>query len=123
MPGVTIDGHDLFAVYEAAGEAIRRAREGGGPSLIECKVNRYYGHFEGDAQTYRGENEVEEIRNEKDCLTLFRQRVTSADLVDEDDLDRIDEEVERLIDESVDEAKAAANPSQDRLLADVYVSY
>ena len=123
MPGVTVDGHDFFAVYEAAGEAIRRAREGGGPSLIECKVNRYHGHFEGDAQTYRGENEVEEIRNEKDCLTLFRQRVTSAGLVDEDDLDKIDEEVERLIDESVDEAKAGADPSEDRLLTDVYVSY
>ena len=123
MPGVVVDGHDFFAVYEAAGEAIRRAREGGGPSLIECKVNRYFGHFEGDAQTYRGENEVEEIRNEKDCLTLFRQRVTSADLVDEDDLDKIDEEVEQLIDESVDEAKAAAGPSQDNLLTDVYVSY
>ena len=49
MPGVIVDGHDFFAVYEAAGEAIRRAREGGGPTLIECKVNRYYGHFEGDA--------------------------------------------------------------------------
>src|SRR5215210_5626360 len=123
MPGVTVDGHDFFTVYEAAGEAIRRAREGGGPSLIECKVNRYYGHFEGDAQTYRGENEVENIRKEKDCLMLFRQRVTSADLVDEDDLDKIDEEVEQLIDESVDEAKAAADPSQDKLLTDVYVSY
>ena len=99
-------------MYEAAGEAIRRAREGGGPSLIECKVNRYYGHFEGDAQTYRGENEVEEIRNEKDCLTLFRQRVTSADLVDEDDLDKIDEEVEQLIDESVDEGQGCRGPVQ-----------
>jgi TPP-dependent pyruvate/acetoin dehydrogenase alpha subunit len=123
MPGVVVDGHDFFAVYEAAGEAIKRAREGGGPSLIECKVNRYYGHFEGDAQTYRAENEVEEIRKEKDCLMLFRQRVTSADLVEEEDLDKIDEEVKTLIDEAVEEAKAAPEPEPDKLLTDVYVSY
>jgi acetoin:2,6-dichlorophenolindophenol oxidoreductase subunit alpha len=123
MPGVVVDGHDFFAVYEAAGEAIKRAREGGGPSLIECKVNRYYGHFEGDAQTYRAENEVEEIRKEKDCLMLFRQRVISADLVEEEDLDKIDEEVKTLIDEAVDEAKAAPEPDPDKLLTDVYVSY
>ena len=123
MPGVVVDGHDFFAVHEAAGEAIRRAREGGGPSMIECKVNRYYGHFEGDAQTYRGENEVENIRKEKDCLMLFRQRVTSAGLVDEAELDKIDEEVATLIDESVKKAKEAPEPSPDKLLTDVYVSY
>lgn len=123
IPGVVVDGHDFFAVHEAAGEAIKRAREGGGPSLIECKVNRYYGHFEGDAQTYRAENEVEDIRKEKDCLMLFRQRVTSADLVEEEDLDKIDEEVGQLIDEAVEEGQAAPEPGEDDLLTDVYVSY
>ncbi|MGI9050309.1 MAG: thiamine pyrophosphate-dependent dehydrogenase E1 component subunit alpha [Rubrobacteraceae bacterium] len=123
MPGIVVDGHDFFAVHEAAGEAIRRAREGGGPSLIECKVNRYFGHFEGDAQTYRAENEVKEIRAEKDCLDLFRKRVTSAGLVEDEELDRIDEEVKQLIDEAAEEAKAAPEPSPDKLLTDVYVSY
>ena len=123
IPGVVVDGHDFFAVHEAAGEAIRRAREGGGPSLIECKVNRYFGHFEGDAQTYRAENEVEDIRNEKDCLMLFRQRVTSAGLVEEEDLDDIDKEVGQLIDEAVEEGQAAPEPGEDDLLTDVYVSY
>ncbi len=123
MPGITVDGHDFFAVHEAAGEAIRRAREGGGPTLVECKVNRYFGHFEGDAQTYRAENEVDEIRAEKDCLMLFRDRVTSADLIDESELDEVDEEVKRLIDEAVEGAKAAPEPSEDKLLTDVYVSY
>ena len=123
MPGVVVDGHDFFAVYEAAGEAIRRAREGGGPSMIECKVNRYFGHFEGDAQTYRAENEVEEVRKEKDCLMLFRQRVTSADLVEDSDLDQIDEEVKNYIDECVEEAKAAPEPTAEHLVTDVYTSY
>lgn len=123
MPGITVDGHDFFAVYEAAGEAIRRAREGGGPSLVECKVSRYYGHFEGDAQGYRAENEVEDIRRERDCLMLFSNRVTSAGLVEQSDLEKIDEEVGTLIEESVSEAKAAPEPGPDRLLTDVYVSY
>src|SRR5712691_2605988 len=53
MPGVTLDGNDIFAVYEAAHEAVTRARAGQGPSLLECKTYRFNGHFEGDAQTYK----------------------------------------------------------------------
>lgn len=123
MPGITVDGHDFFAVHEAAGEAIRRAREGGGPSLVECKVSRYFGHFEGDAQNYRAQNEVEDIRRERDCLMLFADRVTSAGLLERSDLEKIDEEIGTLIEESVTEAKAADDPGTDRLLTDVYVSY
>jgi pyruvate dehydrogenase E1 component alpha subunit len=70
VPGVIVDGTDFFAVYEAAGEVIRRAREGGGPSLLECKMVRFFGHFEGDAQTYRGEGENEYNRENNDCLKL-----------------------------------------------------
>lgn len=123
LPGVVVDGHDVFAVYETAGEAILRARTGGGPSLLECKVNRYYGHFEGDAQTYRAPGEVEKIRAEKDCLEQFASRVTSSGLVEAEDLGAIDEEVRALIDEAVAEAKAGSDPEARDLLTDVYVSY
>jgi acetoin:2,6-dichlorophenolindophenol oxidoreductase subunit alpha len=123
MPGVVVDGHDFFAVFEAAGEAISRARAGGGPTLLECKVNRYYGHFEGDQQTYRGENEVEEIRAGRDCLTQFRSRVTAASMAEDSDLDSIDDEVAALIDAAVDEAKSGPDPTEADLLTDVYVRY
>jgi pyruvate dehydrogenase E1 component alpha subunit len=123
LPGVVVDGHDFFAVYEAAGEAIARARGGGGPSLLECRVNRYYGHFEGDQQTYRAPGEVEELRRTRDCLDLFARRVTSAGLVDAEELRRVDEEVARLIDEAVADAKAAPEPDPSDLLTDVYVKY
>jgi TPP-dependent pyruvate/acetoin dehydrogenase alpha subunit len=123
MPGVVVDGHDFFAVHEAAGEAILRAREGGGPSLLEMKVNRYYGHFEGDQQTYRAEGEVDRIRATRDCLEGFRTRVLSAGLVEQTTLDTIDSEVRKLIDEAVDEAKSAPDPDASDLLTDVYVSY
>jgi acetoin:2,6-dichlorophenolindophenol oxidoreductase subunit alpha len=123
MPGVTIDGFDFFAVHEAAGEAIARARGGGGPTLLECKVMRYFGHFEGDQQTYRGADEVENLRRDRDCLLAFSRRVTDADMLSGDDLEAIDDEVARLIDEAVDEAKAAADPTAADVLTDVYVRY
>jgi TPP-dependent pyruvate/acetoin dehydrogenase alpha subunit len=123
MPGVTVDGHDFFAVHEVAAEAIGRAREGAGPTLIECKVNRYYGHFEGDAQTYRAPDEVKKIRENRDCITRFAEKVTSAGLVELAELETIDREVITLIDDSVAKAKAAAKPAAADLLTDVYVSY
>jgi TPP-dependent pyruvate/acetoin dehydrogenase alpha subunit len=123
MPGVTVDGHDFFAVHEVAAEAIRRAREGGGPTLIECKVNRYFGHFEGDAQTYRAPDEVKKIRETRDCITRFAQKLTSSGLLEPGELENIDLEVIALIDDSVAKAKAAAKPSVADLLTDVYVSY
>ena len=123
MPGVVVDGHDFFAVHEAAGEAIRRAREGGGPSLLECKLNRYYGHFEGDAQTYRGPDEVKKLREARDCLALFREKVVEAALLDESELAAIDEKAVARIDGAVAKAKAAPPPAAADLLTDVYVSY
>ena len=123
MPGLVVDGHDFFAVYEAAGEAIKRAREGGGPTLIECKVNRYYGHFKGDAQTYRGSDEVKKLRQKKDCIAQFAKRALSAGLIQKEDLTAIDKQVAALIDDAVTQAKAAPEPGGEDLFTDVYVSY
>jgi pyruvate dehydrogenase E1 component alpha subunit len=123
MPGIIVDGFDFFAVHEAASEAIERARSGGGPSLLECKVNRYFGHFEGDQQKYRGPNEVEELRRTRDCLDAFARRVTEAGVIERDELSEIDQSVKDLIEESVREAKAAPDPTAADVLTDVYVSY
>jgi len=123
MPGVTVDGTDFFAVYEAAGEIISRARDGGGPSLLECNMIRFYGHFEGDAQTYRGSGEVEEIRKNRDCLKKFVQQVTQTDALNKSDLDGIDQEISVLINEAFDEAQKAPRPTETDLLSDVYINY
>lgn len=123
MPAVTVDGNDFFAVYEAAAEAIDRARKGGGPTYIECKTLRYYGHFEGDAQTYRPKDEVPNAR-ENDCpLKRFAKAVTEAGLIEAAELEAIDKEVLALIDKSVEEAQKAPQPDLSELLTDVYVSY
>ena len=123
MPGVEVDGHDFFEVYEAMGEAVDRARAGAGPTLLESKLNRYFGHFEGDAQTYRGKDEVRFIRETKDCLVKFRSYVPGSGMIDDAQLESIDNSVLQLIDEAVSEAKAAPKPSESDLLTDVYVSY
>ena len=123
MPGHQVDGTDFFAVYEVAREVIDRARSGGGPSLVHVKLNRYFGHFEGDAMTYRGPDEVAKLRQTKDPLQIFRQRVVEAALLEPADLDRIDGEVKSHIDQVTTEAKAAAMPTEKDLLTDVYVSY
>jgi acetoin:2,6-dichlorophenolindophenol oxidoreductase subunit alpha len=122
MPGIIVDGFDFFAAHEAASEAIARARDGGGPTLIEMKFTRYFGHFEGDQQTYRA-SEVEHARAELDCLKRFAGRVTETGELARADLDAIDTEVASLIGQAVDQAKAAPLPTEADLLTDVYVRY
>ena len=123
LPGVTVDGTDFFAVHEAAGEIIERARKGGGPALLECKMVRFHGHFEGDAQTYRAPGELDDIRVNHDCLKKFAAAVTSAGVLTAAELQAIDHEVLGLIERAVTEAKAAPLPTQADLLTDVYVKY
>ena len=123
MPGVIVDGFDFFAVYEAAGEAIKRAREGHGPTLLEVKLSRYYGHFEGDQQTYRAPGEVQKLRETKDCLMQFAKRVTSRGELTMADIEAIDAEVKAMIDASVVKAKADPLPAPSEPMTDVYVSY
>ena len=123
LPGVTVDGTDFFAVHEAAGEIIQRARTGGGPALLECKMVRFHGHFEGDAQTYRASGELDDIRANHDCLKKFAAAVTGAGVVGADELASIDRAVLDLIELAVVQAKAAPLPTAADLTTDVYVSY
>jgi TPP-dependent pyruvate/acetoin dehydrogenase alpha subunit len=116
-------GDDFFAVHEAAREAVERARAGQGPSAIEVDTCRFYGHHSGDAQLYRGRDEVRRLREERDPLKHFRARVIEAALLESDALDAIDAEVARLIDRAVAAARAAPPPPAEALLTDVYVSY
>jgi acetoin:2,6-dichlorophenolindophenol oxidoreductase subunit alpha len=122
MPGVIVDGFDFFAVHEAASEAITRAREGAGPTLLEMKFTRYFGHFEGDQQTYRA-GEVEHARAELDCLKRFAARVTETGELAQSDLDGVDADVAAMIEAAVADAKAAPLPAEADLLTDVYVRY
>jgi pyruvate dehydrogenase E1 component alpha subunit len=123
LPGVTVDGTDFFAVHEAAGEIIKRAREGGGPALLECKMVRFYGHFEGDQQTYRGKGEVEHIRAHDDCIKKFAANVLEAGVLSRAELETIDREARAAVEDAIAHAKAAPLPPAAELATDVYVSY
>lgn len=123
MPGVQVDGFDFFAVHDAAGEAIGRARAGEGPTLIEVKFGRFYGHHEGDNQSYRAKGEAEALRHEHDCLAQFRARVGAAKLLDGKTLDAVDAEVAALIERAVAAGRSAPRPTADQVLTDVYVTY
>ena len=123
MPAVKVSGDDFFAVHEAAREAVERARDGGGPSAIEVDTCRFYGHHSGDAQLYRGKDEVRRLREKRDCLKHFRRRVGEAGLLETAELDAVDADVGALIEDAVQSARAGASPDASALLTDVYVSY
>jgi pyruvate dehydrogenase E1 component alpha subunit len=123
MPAEVCDGADFFAVYDAMGRAVERARGGGGPSTIEAKITRYFGHFEGDPMLYRAKDEVARQRETMDCLKNFRARVTAEGWLVDADLDAIDADVLALIDRSVAAARSAAPPTEADMLTDVYVNY
>lgn len=123
MSGIQVDGADFFAVYEAASEAVMRARADGGPSLLEVRAGRFYGHHEGDTQTYRAKNEVAELRAQHDCLSIFRHRVADAALLENMDMDRIDQEVASAIDAAVQDAQQESPPPPAALFENVYARY
>jgi len=123
IPGVVVDGQDAFDVYRAAGEAIERARAGEGPSLLECKTYRYYGHWTGDDDsTYRTREEVEYYRS-KDCIESFKRRVVDQGLVSLEELEEVEQKAQVLIEEAVRKAEADPLPSLEELETDVYASY
>ncbi|AMA72066.1 thiamine pyrophosphate-dependent dehydrogenase E1 component subunit alpha [Aneurinibacillus thermoaerophilus] len=123
IPGVVVDGKDVVAVYKVAQEAVERARRGEGPTLIECKTYRNYGHFEGDQQTYKTSEESQYHRNEKDPINLFRAYLVESKLLTEEELSNIDSDVEKAVSDAVKFAEESPLPSAEELLTDVYVSY
>lgn len=123
MKAIKANGIDFFSVYEAMREVIEYCKAGNGPASVELDTERFYGHFEGDPQRYRGKGELDRLREERDCLKVFRTKVTEAKLLEGADIDKLDQEVTDLIDRAVAEAKAADRPTADHVLEDVYISY
>ena len=117
------DGCDFFSVHETMREVLEHVRAGNGPAAVEFDTERYYGHFEGDPQRYRGEGELDRIREERDCLKAFRKSVTEAKLLEGADLDKVEQEVMAQIDDAVAAARAAERSTAADVLTDVYISY
>lgn len=111
IPGITVDGQDAVAVYEATRTAIARARAGEGPTLIEAKVVRRHGHYAGDPQNYRSNSEFDDYRDPIDVLAARLKGNTAA---------RVQEEAEAEVKAAYEEAMAAPEPDASVIERDLY---
>jgi pyruvate dehydrogenase E1 component alpha subunit len=121
MPGEVVDGQDVMAVFAASQRAVARARSGAGPSLIECKTYRYYGHHQGDNPLrYRQAQEEQDARN-RDCIQRFREYVRSSGVLTVAEMDELGTQIKARIDEAVEFAEKSPLPQPAELYTHVYV--
>jgi len=119
IPGLVVDGMDVMAVYEALGEAVVRARQSQGPTLIEAKTYRFRGHFEGDAGTYRPKEEIEEWLK-RDPINSFEKELLSKKVLTKKEADEIDQEALAEMDQAVKFAQESPFPEPEETLENVY---
>jgi pyruvate dehydrogenase E1 component alpha subunit len=119
MPGVTVDGNNLLAVYEVVSEGAKRARAGEGPSLIENVTYRWRGHSKSDANRYRAQEEIEAWK-EKCPIKRFRQRLIEEEELDEEEANLIEREAHAAIDAAVVFAEACPEPDVAAIEEGVY---
>lgn len=119
IPGVIVDGNDVLAVYEASSEAVKLARAGKGPSLLECKTYRVKGHFEGDPAAYRDEDQARKWA-EKDPIERFEKKLLSAEILTQPELEAMAPEIEKEMEAAVKFAEESPFPDPSELMTDVY---
>jgi pyruvate dehydrogenase E1 component alpha subunit len=119
IPGVTVDGNDVLAVYEAAHKAVNRARHGEGPTLIECKTYRHKGHSRFDPATYRPKAEVEECLK-KDPIPRFKAKLQKMGLLTEQEAEKMEQEANLAVEEAVKFAMESPYPAPEEALENVY---
>ena len=120
IPGVTIDGNDVLKVYETVKEAVERARNGGGPTLIEAKTYRIKGHFVGDPTLYRKEKEVKE-HWVKEPIGRFEKQLKEMGKITESEKETIWKEAEEEIKEAVEFGRSTPYPAPEEALTDLFV--
>jgi len=120
MPADTINGMSAEDVHEGVSRAVKRAREKGGPTLLEIKTYRYKGHSISDPQKYRTKEEVDEYKG-KDPIQQLRKTIVDGKMASEKDLDAIDKRVDDIVVNSVKFAEESPWPSDDELLKNVYI--
>jgi pyruvate dehydrogenase E1 component alpha subunit len=120
MPADKVDGMTPEAVHEAVARAVKRAREGDGPTLLELKTYRYKGHSVSDPQKYRSKEEVEEYKDQ-DPIIKVKNTILSNGFGTEEDLKAIDDRINAVVDESVRFAEESPWPDDSEVLKDVYI--
>jgi pyruvate dehydrogenase E1 component alpha subunit len=119
IPGVAVDGNDVLAVYEAAHEAVDRARKGEGPTLIECKTYRHKGHSRFDPATYRPKEEVGEWMK-RDPIAQFKVRLLEMKTLTEEEANKIEQEVAATVEDAVKFAIESPHPAPEEAVENVF---
>ena len=123
IPGIIVDGMDVFAVYDAAEQAVKRAREGKGPTFLELKTYRYHGHFHADQPEKYRTLEEENSWKKRDCIINFEKRVIKQKLFSRKRLDAIKKKIQKEIEDAVEFGLTSPLPPEETLYEDVYVNY
>jgi pyruvate dehydrogenase E1 component alpha subunit len=121
IPGYTVDGNDVQAVFEVVNEAVKRARAGNGPTFIEAQTYRWKGHSKSDKNLYRTREEIAEWR-ERDPILAFEQQALAAGSLTSQDIEQVRNEARDELRDAVQKANAAPDASADELLSAVYAS-
>ncbi|MCB2099603.1 MAG: thiamine pyrophosphate-dependent dehydrogenase E1 component subunit alpha [Rhodobacterales bacterium] len=119
MPGITVDGTDVLAVHKEADRAVKRARAGKGPTLLECNTQRWFGHYAGDPQKYRAEGEVEKAR-EIDPIARLETHLLAKKQANQAFFDATDERIRAEIDAAIAFAEGSPKADPSDILMDVY---
>src|SRR5690625_2271375 len=119
--GEKVNDNDPIEMYKASERAVERARKGDGPTIIEIETYRYLGHFQGDPELYRGEDEVPTLR-EKDPIPRLKEYILSEGLANEEELGERENRVKKLVDEAYQFARDSAYPKPEAALEDLFVN-
>lgn len=120
MPSIIVDGNDVFDVYKGMKQAVERARQGGGPTFLEAKTYRIKGHFVGDPEMYRTKEEVAEQFDNNDPIKRFEEKALKDNLLTKKEMEAINSEEKKVIEDSVEFAKNSAFPEEKELFNDLF---
>jgi pyruvate dehydrogenase E1 component alpha subunit len=119
IPGISVDGNDVLSVYQVVGAAIRRARAGEGPSLIENVTYRWRGHSKSDRNLYRTQEEIAEWM-QRCPINRFRELLIEADVMSEEEIEAIDRRAKETIDQAAEAAILMPEPTPEKMEDEVY---
>ncbi|EEB85419.1 pyruvate dehydrogenase (acetyl-transferring) E1 component subunit alpha [Roseobacter sp. GAI101] len=122
IPGEAVDGMDVLAVKDAGERAVKHARSGDGPYILEIKTYRYRGHSMSDPAKYRTREEVQKMRDERDPIEQVRNILLESKYATEDDLKAIDKEIKKVVNDSAEFAKNSPEPAPEELWTDIYAT-
>ncbi len=123
IPGVAVDGQSALEMYEVGGEAVRRAREGEGATLLEAQTYRYYGHFGADNPLLYRTEEEEEYYKARDCIQQLKTYIVDTETATEDELQALDDKATELVAQATKFADESPYPDSEEMFTDVYIDF